>query len=166
MKAGGRRSNFFISYLSSWGGGCSLSLFPSAKNNEQGRGRIARGMMCFAETWLHRNTSDSATALEALQKRCGVQADRRNKSGRGKSDVVLNPPTQPPLPLSFSFFFFFDNNRCCNPGCVTAKACICGWDDEPLARGLKQQYFHKPLLSLLPFRSRLMQMLRVMSPTL
>ena len=63
--------------------------------------------MCFAETWLHRNTSDSATAMEALQKRCGVQADRRNKSGRGKSDVVLNPPTQPSPSLFLAFFFFF-----------------------------------------------------------
>lgn len=66
---------------------------------------------------------------------------------QGKSNVVLP---------------FFDNNRCCNPSCITVKAHICSQDFALLARGLKQCYFHKPLLSLLQLCSHFMQMFHVM----
>lgn len=103
--------------------------------------------MCITKTWLYRNISASATALEALQKCCRVQADRKNETGKGKAMWSC---------------LFFDNNRCCNPCGITVKAHICGRDVESLARGLKQHHFHKPLLQLLPFCNQLMQMLRVM----
>lgn len=38
--------------------------------------------MCLTKTCLYQNTSDSATALEALQR---MQADRKNETGKGKA---------------------------------------------------------------------------------
>lgn len=100
--------------------------------------------MCLTKTCLYRNTSDSATALEALQR---MQADRKNETCKGKAMWSC---------------LFFDNNRCCNPSCITVKAHICSQDFALLARGLKQCYFHKPLLSLLQLCSHFMQMFHVM----
>lgn len=111
--------------------------------------------MCLTKTRLRRNTSDSATALEALQKCRRVQADRKNETAEGEAMWSC----------LFFLFLFLTTTDVVIPGCITAEPHICGRDFEPLARGLKQHHFHKPLLSLLPFCRQLMQMLRVMSCT-
>ena len=123
-------------------------------NNQPYKRRMPCLTTALTRTWLHGNTSESATALKALQR---VHSDRKNEAVMGKAM------------LSCLFSSFFDNNRCCNPSCITVKAHICSQDVTAdmclLARALKQHYFHKPLLSMLLSRSQFTQMLHVMLHT-
>jgi len=59
--------------------------------------------------------------------------------------------------LSLSSFFWGTTTDVVILVCITGKAYICGRDVEPVAGGLKQHPFYKPLLSLLTACSLLMQ---------
>ncbi len=79
-------------------------------------------LMCFTESWLDNNITDSCVDLTGFST---VRADRDAKaSGKKKGGGLI----------------MYVNNRWCNPGHITVKDKICCRDVELLAVGLRAYY--------------------------